>query len=289
LTGGILSGAGAMAGTFFSKASDTIRDILSATDESAVQNALQDHVRDVLSKTAADAGVAAPTAPSLRDGFTELAKNVEAKASAFYSKIDEALRTPGNTYTTNYKRFDQGLRNVRRELAMSTGINPEADTVLIEREAALVDAKTQAQQTATSKGVPADTAALGDRFWAQSRALQDCAKALQKSTIGLRPELTTTEGAASPETVTQSLASKLNDLYNKGRLQQALTPAHADDLLRSVEIANRKARQTAAANVAVKSITGNAIGTAAKSVGVGAGIGAGAIGGYEGVKHYLNP
>jgi hypothetical protein len=285
LTGG-LSGAGKALSSLSGDYANALRAIHNATDEAGVQTALQDHVRDTLGKVAADAGVPAPSAQSLRDAVGELAKSIEGKASSLYKSIDEALRNPGNTVTTNYKTFDQQLRNVRRQLSMSAGIDPEADGKLIEREAALVDARNQAMQTAAAKGVHPNTGPTADRFWAQSKALQDVQKALQKSTQGLRPELATGTETAAPEAVTPTLAKRLNDLYDKGRLQQALSPAHADDLLRSVEVANLKAKQAANAAKNAQGLKDAAKGTAGRIATYGA-VAAGVPVAGAAIKHAL--
>lgn len=70
---------------------------------------------------------------------------------------------------------------------------------------------------------------------------------------------------ASSEIVTPSLAKRLNDLYDKGRLQQALSTAHADDLLRSVEVANLKAKQAAKAAKNAEALKSSAKGIAVKA------------------------
>ena len=91
---------------------------------------------------------------------------------------------------------------------------------------------------------------------------------------------------ASSEIVTPSLAKRLNDLYDKGRLQQALSPVHADDLLHSVEVANLKAKQAANAAKGAQSLKDAAKSTAGKVATYGA-VAAGVPVAGVAIKHAL--
>lgn len=139
--GGALSGAIRAGAISVSKGLQAIR---AATDSGAVQDALQGTVRTVLGNTADALNVPRPSSPSMRDVFDELSNSVAGKAQALYRQIDNALTTEGGTIATNYKTYDQQIANVRREIRMSAGIDPDADGKLLQREAALVDAKQKA-------------------------------------------------------------------------------------------------------------------------------------------------
>jgi hypothetical protein len=274
--------AGALSGTLRAGSalvSRGIQAIKAATDTGAVQDALQGTIHNILGNVADATNVPKPVSSSLRDVFSELGDNVAAKAQSLYKKIDDALTTEGGTIGTNYKTYDQQIQNVRRAIRMDTGIDSDYSGKLLEREGLLVDAKQKALDMAAAQGVPSDTGAKADELWRMSKSLQDIQSALNQSVTGLRSELTTTATQAAPEEITATFAKKLNALYTSGRLADALSPKHADDLLRAVEVANLQAKRVAASRALLNHV-----------VKAGAVAGAGAVGalGIEGAAHAMN-
>jgi hypothetical protein len=249
-----------------------------ATDLPSVQNALQSSVRGILDQVADTANVQRPVEPSVRDAVGEVANDVANRAKGYYKLIDDALTTEGGDIGTNYKTFDQQISNVRREIRMSAGINPDKDGELLKRLNDLVDHKKAAMDLATSKGVPADTGTKADQLWRQSKSLEELQTALHQSATGLRPELSGTTQAAPEALSPNRLAPKLNNLYSSGRLESALSAEHADDLLKAVEAASLQAKRVESN----RALLGHFVKGAAVA-------GAGAVGAdaYEGVKHYL--
>lgn len=238
----------------------------------ALQQPLQQGIRDVFATVAKDAGVTPSASASIRDVATELSSAVKAKASALYSQLDAA--TGGG----RFQRFQDALSNIEDGLRDSLGVDPEKYEALLERKAEVQAAQQAALDMAKAKGVDPALISKANATWTQQAALDDLGKAVRQTVSGMRPELA--EAKSSMERVNpKTLFAKINRLNDRGRLAQAIGPENAQALLQHVDSAWLTAEKLANRQ--------KWIGKAAKTVGLG---GVGALG-YEavsGLHHMLS-
>ena len=235
--------------------SNTVRGV---TDVKNIQPALQQGIRNTLAAVAKDVGVDAPTSASIRDVAAELSNSIRAKSSALYSQLDAA------TGGVRFQRFSDSLSNIERGLRDALGVDPEKYDTLLERKAEVEQAQQAALDQARAKGVDPSLIDKANATWKQQAALSDLSTSLRQSVSGLRPEIA--EGAngtkVTPETVNpKTLFSRINRLYDKGRLADAIGQENAQALLQHVDSAYLTAQKITNRN--------KFIGNAAKTLGLG--------------------
>ena len=202
------------------------------------QGDFHDSIRSLMQNTAGDAGVDIPdnASTSLRNSVQNVADAVRAKAKGLYGQIDEALGG------TRFQAFDEQIGNVRDALRNDTGVDPDKTDALNDRLADLTTARDAALDQAEENGVPRSTIRQANQAFRQSSALNDLSKALQGTVSGIRPELAQQGVNTASEVVSpDKLATRLDRLYNSGRLQQALGQDGAEDLLQSTHAAQQRA------------------------------------------------
>jgi hypothetical protein len=209
----------------------------------AVEDGWHGTIRKLFDTVADEAGVQPKPAESLRDVAANTAQAVKAKAQSLYKQLDEALGG------TRFQTFDEQISNVRKALRNSAGIDPDADGRLIERINDLEDAKAKALEQAEAKGVNPNLINDANKTYRQASALEDLSKHIQSSTSGLRGDIAQGVNAAKESVSPAKLSTRVNRLFNTGRLQQGLGQDHAENLLRAVET-TKQSMQDAAENAA---------------------------------------
>jgi len=232
LAGGLTAGLGT--------AGETYRAIRTALDNSALQKPLQDGIRSLLSEVADRAGVAKPTAPSIRDAAQQVAEGVKAKASGLYQTLD-------NLSGGQAGRFRDAARNVSDKLGEIVGLDDEKEAELLQKQSDIEAAHQKMLNDLEKKGVDRDTLARADAAWKHQSALTDLSNALRQSTNGLRPELVQAGTKATPEAVNaKTLFTKVNRLNDRGRLAQAIGQDNANALLQHIDSSHVQAQKIAA-------------------------------------------
>jgi hypothetical protein len=207
---------------------------------SEIQTDWHQAVRDTLNKVADEADVEPKPAQSLNDVAANVSAAIKAKASTLYKQLDQAIGG------TRFQTSDEQLGNVKRALRNSAGIDPDADSRLVERINQLEDAKAAALDQAKSAGVDPELINQANASHRQAMALEDLNKHLRASMEGLRADAGTAATKAAPEALNPTkLSPRINRLYNTGRLQQALGGDHADELLEAAETAKQRAKDAA--------------------------------------------
>jgi hypothetical protein len=188
----------------------------------SIQPTLQQGLRDTMSKVARENGVAPSTAPSIRDVVKETADNIYAKSKSQFGVLDEA--TGGNV-----SRFDEQIRNVNRALQNVTDDAEEAK--LLARKSSLEASQEGAFEEAKAKGVDPRLVDDAKANYKKAQALYDVDNHVKMSTSGTRPNIGK-PGAQTPEIVDpKKLSSRLNKVYDSGRLQDAAGEDNAQALL----------------------------------------------------------
>jgi hypothetical protein len=187
-----------------------------------IQPNLQQGIRDTMDRVAEENGVAKSTAPSIRDVVRETADNIYAKSKSQFATLDEA--TGGNV-----SRFDEQLRNVNRALSNVTDDAEEAK--LLARKTNLESSQDEAFEQARAQGVDPKLVDEAKANYKKAQALYDVDNHVKMSTSGTRPEIGK-PGAQTPEVLDpKKLSSRLNKVYDSGRLQDAVGDDNAQSLL----------------------------------------------------------
>jgi len=187
-----------------------------------IQPTLQQGIRDTMGKVADENGVAKSTAKSIRDVVKETADNVYAKSKSQFGVLDEA--TGGNV-----SRFDEQIRNVNRALANVTDDVEEGK--LLARKANLEASQEEAFEQARAKGVDPNLVDEAKANYKKAQSLYDVDNHVKMSTSGTRPGIGKL-GAQMPEVIDpKKLSSRLNKVYDSGRLQDAVGDDNAQALL----------------------------------------------------------
>ena len=187
-----------------------------------IQPNLQQGIRDTMSKVAEENGVEPSKAASIRDVVQETGDAVYAKAKAQFATLDEA--TGGNV-----TRYDEQIRNANRALQNVTDDVEEAK--LMSRKADLLRKQEEAFKQAEDAGVDPKLVDDARANYRKSQALYDVDSHVKMSTSGTRPNIGKA-GAQSPEVVDpKKLSSRLNKVYDSGRLQDAVGEDNAQSLL----------------------------------------------------------
>lgn len=195
-------------------------------DTKSVQPVLQRGIRDTIAKVAEDSGVVKSVAPSIRDVVEDTADAVYAKSKSQYQVLDDA--TGGRV-----QRFKDRLDNIRQSLNGLTGteedITKEASLLKAQKETE--DAMQEAFKDAKAKGVDPKLIDEANSNFKKSQALYDLDKHLKMSASGMRPDVGTA-AAKNPEAIDPSkMFSRMNRLYDSGRLQEAVSEPNAQSLL----------------------------------------------------------
>ncbi len=254
VTGAAIEGAGV--------AKNAVKQAYKAVlDTKSIQPVLQNGIRDTLANVAEDSGVVKSAAPSIRDVAEDTADAVYAKSKSQYQVLDDA--TGGRV-----QRFKDRLDNIRHSLDNLTGTEEDLakEASLLKAQKETEDAMQEAFNDAKAKGVPASLVDEANANFKKSQALYDLDKHLKMSASGMRPDIGTA-AAKNPEAVDPSkMFSRMNRLYDSGRLQQAVGTQNAQSLLEHANNAYLQ-QQKILANQAIAKKVG-------KYVAYGAGLGA---------------
>ena len=219
VTGAAIEGAGA--------AKAAIKQAYrTAYDAKSIQPVLQNGIRDTLANVAEDSGVVKSAAPSIRDVVEDTADAVYAKSKFQYQVLDDA--TGGRV-----QRFKDRLDNIRKSLDSLTGTEEDVqkEASLLKAQKETEDAMQEAFTDARAKGVDPRLIDEANANFKKSQALYDLDKHLKMSASGMRPDIGTA-AARNPEAVDPSkMFSRMNRLYDSGRLQEAVGEPNAQSLL----------------------------------------------------------
>ncbi len=215
---------------------DTLKTVIKP---GVIQDAFQGEIRNLLNDAAQEAGVNPSGAASIRDVANDVSTALQNKAKQSYQALDDA--TGGRV-----QRFSDSIKAVQQKLRNLNGIaTPDDEGAWVERLNDLQDSHEKAMQEAEAAGVPRTLLDQANADFRKSKAMVDLSQNIRASSEGLRPELATGAKKPIPETVnTGKLNSRVNKLYDFGRLQDALGDQRSGDLLRATNDAHA-ASQTA--------------------------------------------
>ncbi|MDP9038407.1 MAG: hypothetical protein M3O02_03910 [Acidobacteriota bacterium] len=185
-------------------------------------------VRDLFDRVAQDAGVTPEKAESLHDVAANVSDAIKAKAQSLYKQADAAVGG------TRFQSYQDAVKNIRNAIREEVGLDPERDAQLQKRLADAQAGHDAAKETLAAKGLDPGIIDTADALWKQGSALGDLSKPIQSSISGLRADLQGA-GAAAESLSPAKLAARVNALYDRGRLQQALGDGGADELLTAME------------------------------------------------------
>ena len=167
---------------------------------------------------------------------------------------------------------EKALRDVNDALRYVTSDAEESNLMI--RKQRLEMQMDQMMDDAKAKGVDKNVVKAAKDDFKQAEAIYDTNHQVRMATTGVRPGA---PGSAEvPEEVNaRSLMNRFNKLLNKGRLEQAVGPDAAEDLIGHTAVA-QKAAKDAARNAKVAKIVAGAVGVPA--------VGTAAV---EGVRHLM--
>jgi hypothetical protein len=177
-------------------------------------------------------------AESLHDVAANVSDAIKNKATGLYRQTDAAVGG------TRFQSFQEAVKNIRNAIREEVGLDPERDAQLQQR---LSDAQTgheAAKETLAAKGLDPNLIDHADALWKQGSALSDLSKPIQASISGLRADLQGS-GAAVESLSPAKLAARVNALYDRGRLQQALGEGGSSDLLTAIEDTKQRLKDVA--------------------------------------------
>jgi hypothetical protein len=215
---------------------DTLKGVIKP---GVIQDAFQGEIRNLLNDAAQEAGVAPSGASSIRDVANDVSTALQNKAKQSYQALDDA--TGGRV-----QRFSDSIKAVQQKLRNLNGIATPADEAAwVERLNDLQNSHEKAMQEAEAAGVPRTLLDQANADFRKSMAMSDLSQNIRASSEGLRPELAAGAKKPIPEKVnTGKLYSRVNKLYDSGRLQDALGDQRSGDLVRATNDAHA-ASQTA--------------------------------------------
>lgn len=226
-TGLAAAGLGAAAGAAAEGTKAGARALKGVLATSTVQKPLQNGIRTILGTVADDAGVANSASPSIRKTAEETADAVYAKSKAQYGVLDEA--TGGR-----FQRFKDRLENIRRSLNNLTGTEEDAvqEAKLLKAQKETEDGMQESFNDAKAKGIDPKLVDEANANFKKSQALYDLDSNIKKAVSGGRPGVTSADLLdKSRELVDpKKFLTRINSLYDSGRLQDALGEKGADDL-----------------------------------------------------------
>jgi hypothetical protein len=131
------------------------------------------------------------------------------------------------------QRFKDRLDNIRQSLNDLTGTEEDVakEASLLKAQKETEDAMQEAFKDAKAKGVDPKLVDEANASFKKSQALYDLDKHLKMSASGMRPDVGTVS-AKNPEAVDPTkMFSRMNRLYDSGRLQEAVGQQNAESLL----------------------------------------------------------
>jgi hypothetical protein len=232
-------------------------DAAAAKAQPGVQGAIRDAAEQQSNALRAKEGVGPEAPPSIRDAVQNVADAIKDRSKAAFQTLDEASGG-------RWQRFDDALSNLRDKIDESAGVDDDAFEKYSQRAQDIEAAQTDLVDSLVRDGkLDPDLAEQAKNDYKQASALSDVSQQIRASASGLRPEL----GEGTPETIDPAkLSPRLNKLYDSGRLQQALGPEGAAQLVKQVD----NALQTKAS--AIK--TAKLVKTVGKYAGAAVGLGA---------------
>jgi hypothetical protein len=144
----------------------------------------------------------------------------------------------------HFQSFQGAVKNIKDAIRQEVGLDPERDALLQQRLADAQAGHEAAKETLAAKGIDPNIIDSADALWRQGSALSDLSKPIQASISGLRSDLQGT-GAATESLSPAKLAARVNALYDRGRLQQALGEGGSSDLLTAIEDTKQRLRDVA--------------------------------------------
>jgi len=178
-------------------------------------------------KANASSEAAKPELKSIRKTVEQAGDKVYAASKADYKVLDDA--TNGR-----FQRFRDKLANGRRQLQNLSGSEEDVqkEASILKGQKETEDAMQEAFDDAKAKGIDPKLIDRADANFRKSQALYDLDNAIKKSTTGAHPDFSTPELLKeSPETLNpKMLHSRINALYDSGRLQDALGEDGANKL-----------------------------------------------------------
>ena len=260
------------------------------TGTKAIQDDWHDTVRGIFDQAAKDAGVTPENATSLHDLAANVSDAVKDKAQALYRQADAAVGG------TRFQSYQAAVKNIRSAIREEVGLDPERDAQLQQRLADAEAGHQAAKETLAQKGLDPGIIDTADELWRKGSALSDVSKPIQASISGLRADLQGA-GAAMESLSPAKLAARVNALYDKGRLQQALGEGGSSDLLTAIESTKQRLKDAAlGAKQQAEAVKATAARDMAKvqanrnAAKYAGSVGAAAVGGstgYELLKHLL--
>jgi len=170
------------------------------------------------------------------------------------------------------------LQNINQKLRESVGLDDDKEAELLAKKAETEAAQQKVFTAAKAKGIDPQLVDEANQNYRKAHALYDLDTQVKKSTAGMRPNVGNASSAAkNPEFVDPSkLFSRVNNLYDSGRLQEAVGEQGANNLLEHANN-NLVRHKQILRNV-------NAVKTVGKAVGIGSALAAGAK-----VTHIFDP
>jgi hypothetical protein len=198
------------------------------------QDALQNGFRAILSKVAADNGVApADPSASLYNTVKTVADNVAAKSQAAFKVLDAA--TEGR-----FQRFETALDNISKQIAENEGIDDDKVTALERKQSDVRDAQEQAFEDARKKGVDPALIDQAKKDWKTKSALNDLSNRVLPTVKGTPPDIA--GPGSTPEQMNPGMMfDRAVKLYHTGRLADALGPDNAKALVQHLDRAAQAA------------------------------------------------
>lgn len=214
--------------------------VLQPFDTRPIQKTLQAGLRDFMDDVAAEAklvpaqGAKAQPVQSIRTTVQQVADGINVRARQLYANLDAASGG-------QIQRFDNALRDVNIELRQLVGTEDEAseakEATLLSKKASIEQAQSVAFDKMKQSGIDPTLVDNARNDFKQSQALYDLDYNVKKATTGTRPDIGATLKAITkdPELVDpKKLSLRLNNLYDSGRLQEAVGEDKAKEFLNTV-------------------------------------------------------
>jgi len=194
----------------------------------AVQAPMQTGIRSVLSDAAKDAGVPAPSATSIRSVAEQLGDATYAKSKAAYQALDDASGG-------RWQRFDDSIKNISDKMDEVAGVDDEKfDQLAAKRTEIETNQQKMIDQLVSDGKIDPKLADQAKADYKTSQALYDLDTQIKASTSG-RAGIGNGVETVNPK----SLSTRLNKLYDSGRLQQAVGEDRAAQLLTHADTAQQ--------------------------------------------------